>query len=82
MIDDVLTQLHLDLDRDLKRIAKRFKSPKITLVVRNPQLADADVVLTDDDPELAIAAIRKLYSPSPSSGSLLLGSAPSKSTTS
>jgi len=57
----VLRQLHYDLDRDLKRIAKRFKNPKITLVVRNLDVADGDVVLTDDDTEAAIAAIRKLY---------------------
>jgi hypothetical protein len=56
---DVLHQLHLDLSADLARIAKRFKSPKLTLVVRNPRLADGDVVLTDDDPEKAIASIRR-----------------------
>lgn len=54
-------QLHDDLSRDLERIAKRFKpGAKLTLVVRHPSLSDADVVLTDDDTEAAIAAIRKL----------------------
>lgn len=59
MTDPVIVQLHRDLDADLKRIARRFKSPRITLVIRNPQVADGDMVLTDDDPEAAIAAIRK-----------------------
>lgn len=54
------TMLHLQLDRDLKRIAKYFKNPRITLVVRNPDHNDADVVLTDDDLGEAIEAIQKL----------------------
>jgi hypothetical protein len=58
-LDAIIQRLHLHLDADLKRIAKRFKNPKITLVVRNPDVADGDLVLTDDDPALAIAAIRK-----------------------
>jgi len=59
-MNDVLRQLHYDLADDMARVARRFKSCKVTLVVRNPDLADGDVVLTDDDPEMAIAAIRKL----------------------
>lgn len=54
----VLQQLRFDLDADLKRIAKRFRNPKITLIVRNPDVADGDVVLTDDDPEAAIITLR------------------------
>lgn len=60
MSDPIRQQLHADLSDDLRRIARRFKAPRITLVVRNPALADGDVVLTDDDLELAVAAIRKL----------------------
>jgi hypothetical protein len=60
MADPVVVQLHHDLDSDLKRIARRFKAPKITLIVRNAALPDGDVVLTDDDLELAIAALRRL----------------------
>ncbi len=57
-----IQQLREDLSEDLNRIARRFKkNPKLTLVVRNPDLADGDVVLSNDDPELAIAAIRGLF---------------------
>lgn len=52
--------LQLDLSREMKRIAARFKHPKITLIVRNPDVADGDVVLTDDDPLLAIESLQKL----------------------
>jgi hypothetical protein len=56
-----LQQLHYDISEDLERIAKRFKGrPKITLIVRNPELADGDVLISDDDFEQAIAAIRRL----------------------
>ena len=55
---DPLAQLHDDLSADLNRIARRFKSPLLTLIVRNPQLADGDVVLTNDpDHEAAVAAL-------------------------
>ena len=60
MPDLLLQQLHLNLDYYLQRIAGHFKNPKITLVIRNPDLADGDVVLSDDDPEAAIVAIRRL----------------------
>ncbi len=55
-----LEQLHDDLSADLAQIAARFKNAKITLIVRSPDLADGDVVLTDDNLELAVAALRKL----------------------
>lgn len=43
----------------LEKIAKLFKNPKITLVVRAPDLADGDVVITDDELEPVIASLRK-----------------------
>lgn len=55
-----LLHLHEDLSADLDRIARRFKDPKITLVVRAPELKDGDVVLTNDNLESAIEAIRRL----------------------
>ena len=61
--DPVLFALHHKLDAELKKIARLFRNPKITLVIRNPDLADGDVVLTDDDPEAVIAAIRCLEKP-------------------
>jgi hypothetical protein len=57
MSDMTITALHADL----KRIAKRFKNPRITLIVRNPDVHDGDVVLTDDDPALAMAALEHLW---------------------
>lgn len=56
----VKAQLHFDLDRDMKRIAKRFKNCRLTLIVRNPDFEDGDVFLTDDDTETAFASVRKL----------------------
>ena len=57
---DALQRLYYQLQDDLDRIAKRFKAPKVTLIVRNPALADGDVVLSDDDLEAAIEALRRL----------------------
>lgn len=54
-----LSQLFFNLQDDLDRIGRRFKgSPKLTLVVRNPVFGDADVVIGNDDLDLAIAAIQ------------------------
>lgn len=57
---DVMRQLHADLSADLERIAARFKHCRITLVVRQPDLGDGDVLLSDDDVDEAIAAIQRL----------------------
>jgi hypothetical protein len=62
--DDGLTPrmraLQMDLDSALRQIASLFNRPRITLIVRNEDVNDGDVVLTDDDPERAIAALRRL----------------------
>lgn len=55
-----LRDLQAQIAAHLDDIGKLFKNPKITLVVRNSDVADADVVLSDDDLELAIKAIRHL----------------------
>lgn len=62
MPDPVHQQLHEALSDDLNRIAARFRpGAKLTLVVRNPEIHDdAGVVISNDDPEAAIAEIRKL----------------------
>lgn len=52
--------VHEQLSKALDRIKARFLNPKITLIVRNPDVADGDIVLTDDDPLLAIEALEKL----------------------
>lgn len=49
-----------DIQAHLNAIGAHFKAPKITLVVRNPTLEDADLILTDDEPRAAIAAIWRL----------------------
>lgn len=49
----------------LDEIAVLYRDPvKVTLVVRVPAFPDGrrDTVMTDDDPEKAIAALRSLYS--------------------
>lgn len=53
-------ELHHDLCGYLEQIAKHFKSCKITLIVRSPELNDGDVLLSDDNLDEAIAAIRRL----------------------
>lgn len=56
----ILSQLHQKLAVHLEQISELFKNPKITLVVRSPDLPDGDVVLTDDELDKAIAAIERL----------------------
>ena len=60
-----LEGLFFDLQGDLDRISKRFVRPKLTLVVRAPDLPDGDVVIGDDDLDMAIAAIERLKSRQP-----------------
>lgn len=48
------------LQQRLNQIGEEFLQPKITLVVRAPQLDDGDLVMTNDDPAKAIAAIERL----------------------
>jgi hypothetical protein len=59
-LSPVLQRLHQDLSFDLDRIARRFRNPKITLIVRAPDLEDGDVVIGNDDLDAAIAAIQRL----------------------
>lgn len=54
--------LQAQLSTELARIARMFRSPKITLVVRNPDFGangSADVVIGDDDLDEAIKAIQR-----------------------
>ena len=53
--------LHLELERHLSEMEKLFKPHcKLTLLMRNPQVADGDLLLTMDDLDEAIAAIERL----------------------
>ena len=49
-----------DISYHLTAIAKHFKNPKITLVVRAPDLTDGDLVMSIDDLGEAIKAIERL----------------------
>lgn len=55
-------QLLYALSDDLAGIARRFKKPKITLVIRNLDVEDGDVIVSDDDFDKVIEAINKLRS--------------------
>ena len=56
--------LHENLKTDLDRIYVRFKNPKITLIIRSPDISDGDVVISNDDLESAIGAVRRLQAKS------------------
>lgn len=60
-MSEALKQLHSEICAHLEEIVLLFKSrPKITLMIRNPELDDGDVLISDDDADLAIEAIRRL----------------------
>jgi hypothetical protein len=59
-LDDPVAELQEMLSRHLDEIQTYFKNPKVTLVVRNPDLNDGDVVIGDDDLELVVGAITRL----------------------
>jgi hypothetical protein len=58
---DRLIALQSVIADHLEDICKLFaQRPKITIVIRTPWLEDGDVILSDDDFDLAIAAINRL----------------------
>jgi hypothetical protein len=68
--DTKLTRLHEEIALHLDTICRLFtQRPKITIVIRTPWLEaegkDGDVVLTDDDFDLAIATINRLRNRQP-----------------
>ena len=60
-----MNQLFFDLQRDLDSVCRKFKHPKVTLVVRAPDLEDGDVVIGNDDLDAAIAAIERMKNRKP-----------------
>jgi hypothetical protein len=73
MDETALQHLRDRIAEHLDKIAELFKgTPKITIVIRGPWLeaegTDADVVLSDDDFDLAIAAINRLRNRTPVGG--------------
>lgn len=61
----IIRELFFDLQDDLDNICRKFKNPKVTLVVRAPDLEDGDIVIGNDDLNSAIAAIRRLKDRTP-----------------
>ena len=62
MSRDKVINLRNEVAWHLDEIAKLFKQrPKMTIVIRADWLPNGDVILTDDDQEKAIAAIRRLH---------------------
>lgn len=65
---DKLENLKFEVADHLEEICKLFtQRPKITIVIRTPWLVgqDGDVILSDDDFDLAIAAINRLRERTP-----------------
>ena len=60
-----LAEVAAEAGYHLEQIACCFKNPKVTLLVRSPDLADGDFILTDDELEAAVAAIQRLADRSP-----------------
>lgn len=50
----------------LDAIKAFFKAPKLTLIVRAPELADGDLVMTDDRIADAVAALERMRPKEPS----------------
>jgi hypothetical protein len=58
--DKLPQAVEVRLTRLLGEVADLFRAPRVTLVVRSPQLPGGALVLTDDDLDLAVEAIRRL----------------------
>jgi hypothetical protein len=57
----LLKRLNDELTKDLDRVKSKFRENcKVTLVVRNPDIEDADVVMGNDDLNEAISAINRM----------------------
>ena len=59
-----IMRLHQDLQTDLDRISARFKNAKVTLIVRNPDIPNGDVVIGNDELDSAIESVRRLQAKS------------------
>lgn len=60
-----LTELHARVANHAGEVADLFKrgsGVKVTILARNPSAEDADVVVTDDSIDAAIAALQRLKS--------------------
>lgn len=50
----------VDISAHLDAIGRHFKNPQVTLFVRNPDVTDGDLFVSNDKPELVIAAIERV----------------------
>ncbi len=55
-----LDAVHKQVSEKLSEIAPLFKNPRLTLLVRSPDLADGDYIATADDLGEVIQAIKKI----------------------
>ena len=53
------THIAAEISDHLDAIKRLWKNPKLTLLIRNPDLQDGDFVMTDDTLEAAISALQK-----------------------
>ncbi len=52
---------HAEVSEHCAQVAKLFKlGARVTILIRNPSLADGDMVVSDDDLDLVIAAVARL----------------------
>ena len=60
MSKNVPTEAQMKISRHLEAIERLFTAPKVTLVIRNPELEDGDLIVTNDSFDDAIEAIKNL----------------------
>ena len=60
MSKNVPIEAQMKISTHLEAIERMFKAPKVTLVIRNPELEDGDLIVTNDNFEDAIEAIKNL----------------------
>jgi hypothetical protein len=56
-----LAEVHAEVANHCGDIAELFKpGAKVSVLIRNPRLNDGDMIVTDDDMDLVIAAVQRL----------------------
>lgn len=56
-----LRQVHAEVAEHAGQVADLFKpGARVTILIRNPQLEDGDIVVSDDSMESVIAAVQRL----------------------
>ena len=54
-------QVHAEVAEHCSQIARLFKAgARVTVLIRNPNLADGDMVVSDDETDLAVMALQRL----------------------